>query len=43
MRMADLADAAVVLVADIDRGGVFASIIGTLALLDDESVPVLKG
>jgi len=34
MRMADLADAACVLVGDIDRGGIFASIIGTLDLLE---------
>ena len=33
MAMADYADAGVVLVADIDRGGVFASIIGTVELL----------
>ncbi|HEY3196621.1 MAG TPA: cobyric acid synthase [Nitrospirales bacterium] len=31
--MAELADAAVVLVADIDRGGVFAQVIGTIDLL----------
>ena len=32
----ELADAAVVLVADIDRGGVFAQVIGTLGLISPE-------
>jgi adenosylcobyric acid synthase len=36
MRMAHAADAACVLVGDIDRGGVFAAILGTLALLEPE-------
>jgi len=34
MRMAAMADAACLLVGDIDRGGVFASLLGTVELLD---------
>lgn len=36
MRMAYAADAACLLVGDIDRGGVFASLLGTLELLEPE-------
>jgi len=36
MRMAHAADAACLLVSDIDRGGVFASLLGTMELLDPE-------
>ncbi len=43
MRMADLADAQVLLVADIDRGGAFASIIGTLTLLRPEHKARVRG
>jgi adenosylcobyric acid synthase len=36
MRMAEIADAACVLVADIDRGGVFAQLVGTYELLEPD-------
>ncbi|MFH0729414.1 MAG: cobyric acid synthase [Pseudomonadota bacterium] len=36
LRMAEFADAPVILVADIHRGGVFAQIVGTLACLSPE-------
>ncbi|PWC26267.1 MULTISPECIES: cobyric acid synthase [Brenneria] len=43
MGMAAMADAPVLLVADIDRGGVFAAIYGTLALLRPEEKSRVKG
>lgn len=43
MGLAKLVNAPVILVADIDRGGVFASIFGTVALLDSNSQKRLKG
>lgn len=43
MKIAHLADADVLLVADIDRGGVFASIAGTFALLPEEDRKRIKG
>jgi adenosylcobyric acid synthase len=43
MRMAQLADAACLLVGDIDRGGVFASLLGTLLLLDAAEQQRIRG
>lgn len=43
MGMAEIADAPVVLVADIDKGGVFASIVGTMFLLTEEEKKRVKG
>ena len=43
MRLAGWADAPVILVADIDRGGVFASIVGTLEILTPEERDRVKG
>lgn len=43
LRMAAYAQAPVVLVADIDRGGVFAQIVGTLACLAEEEQERIKG
>lgn len=43
LRMAQLAGARCVLVGDIDRGGVFASLYGTLALLDPAERDLIEG
>ena len=43
MRMAEYADASAILVADIDRGGVFASIFGTVTLIPPPLRKLLKG
>ncbi|HEX5564224.1 MAG TPA: AAA family ATPase, partial [Sporosarcina sp.] len=43
MRIADMADVPVLLVADIDRGGAIASIVGTLQLLSPEHRARVKG
>jgi adenosylcobyric acid synthase len=43
MQIARIADAEVLLVADIDRGGVFASIAGTFSLLPEEDRKRIKG
>lgn len=43
MGMAKMAKSPVLLVGDIDRGGVFASIYGTIMLLTDEERGMMKG
>ena len=43
MRVARMANAPVLLTGDIDRGGVFASIIGTMELLTQQECDLIKG
>ncbi len=43
MGMAKMAKAPVILVGDIDRGGVFAQLCGTMMLLDEEEKDLVKG
>ena len=43
MGLAEMLDAPVLLVGDIDRGGVFAQLIGTLDLLDDNERDRVRG
>jgi adenosylcobyric acid synthase len=43
MRIAEIADAVCLLVGDIDRGGVFASLLGTVQLLDETEQTSIRG
>ncbi|TCO79502.1 cobyric acid synthase [Marinisporobacter balticus] len=43
MGMAEMSDSPVILIGDIDRGGVFASIYGTIMLLTEEERKRVKG
>jgi adenosylcobyric acid synthase len=43
MKMAEISDSSVLLITDIDRGGSFASIVGTMSLLDKRYQKLIKG
>ena len=43
MKMAEISNSSVLLVTDIDRGGSFASIVGTMSLLDKRHQKFIKG
>ncbi len=43
MGMAEIADSPVILIGDIDKGGVFAALVGTIMLLTEEEKKRVKG
>jgi adenosylcobyric acid synthase len=43
MKMAEISNSSVLLITDIDRGGSFASIVGTMSLLDKGHQKLIKG
>jgi len=43
MKMAEIANSSVLLITDIDRGGSFASIVGTMSLLEKKYQKLVKG